>query len=54
MLDRVIARSDLRDELATMLRMLTRQAPYVHGDLPAPGSAQELVVAVEEAAPAGQ
>jgi acetyl-CoA carboxylase carboxyl transferase subunit beta len=55
MLDRVIARKDLRDELATMLRMLTREAPYVHGDLPPPASAQEsAVAAVEEAAPAGQ
>jgi acetyl-CoA carboxylase carboxyl transferase subunit beta len=36
MLDRVVARKDLRDELATLVRLLTNQAPYVHGDLPAP------------------
>jgi acetyl-CoA carboxylase carboxyl transferase subunit beta len=36
MLDRVVARKALRDELATLLRLLTRSAPYVHGDLPAP------------------
>jgi acetyl-CoA carboxylase carboxyl transferase subunit beta len=36
MLDRVVSRKDLRDELATMLRLLTNQPPYVHGELPAP------------------
>jgi acetyl-CoA carboxylase carboxyl transferase subunit beta len=36
MLDRVVARGDLRDELATILRLLTGQPPYVRGDLPAP------------------
>ena len=36
MLDRVVARKDLREELATMLRLLTNQPPCVHGDLPAP------------------
>ena len=36
MLDMVVARKDMRDELATMLRLLTSQPPYVHGDLPAP------------------
>ena len=36
MLDRVVARKDLRDELATLIRLLTNQPPYVHGDLPAP------------------
>ena len=36
MLDRVVARKDLRDELATILRLLTSQPPYVRGDLPAP------------------
>jgi acetyl-CoA carboxylase carboxyl transferase subunit beta len=37
MLDRVIERGKLRMELATILRLLTRQPPPVHGELPAPG-----------------
>ncbi|SEN14128.1 acetyl-CoA carboxylase carboxyltransferase subunit alpha [Pseudorhodobacter antarcticus] len=41
MLDRVTHRKDLRDELVTVLRMLTKQPPAVRGDLPAP----EVVVA---------
>ena len=36
MLDRVVQRKDMRDELATILRMLTGNSPYVRGDLPAP------------------
>ncbi len=36
MLDRVTHRKDVRDELATILRMLMKQTPLVHGDLPAP------------------
>jgi acetyl-CoA carboxylase carboxyl transferase subunit beta len=40
MLDRVVARKDLRPELATMLRLLTHQPPFVHGDLPAPEEAR--------------
>lgn len=36
MLDRVVARKDLRDELAVLLRLLTRQGPFIRGDLPAP------------------
>ncbi|MCJ8140600.1 acetyl-CoA carboxylase, carboxyltransferase subunit beta [Falsirhodobacter halotolerans] len=36
MLDRVTHRKDLRDELVTILRMLTGQPPAVKGDLPAP------------------
>jgi acetyl-CoA carboxylase carboxyl transferase subunit beta len=36
MLDRVVQRKDMRDELATILRMLTGNPPYVRGDLPAP------------------
>ncbi len=48
MIDRVVPRKDMRDELATILRMLMREAPYVHGDLPAPDPAE-----TQEAAPAG-
>lgn len=36
MLDRVTHRKDMRNELVTVLRMLTKQSPAVHGDLPAP------------------
>jgi acetyl-CoA carboxylase carboxyl transferase subunit beta len=36
MLDRVVHRRKLRDELATILRLLTRQPPRIHGDLPPP------------------
>jgi acetyl-CoA carboxylase carboxyl transferase subunit beta len=36
MLDRVVHRQKMRDELATLLRLLTRQPPRSHGDLPAP------------------
>ncbi|MFN3969930.1 MAG: acetyl-CoA carboxylase, carboxyltransferase subunit beta [Gemmobacter sp.] len=36
MLDRVTHRKNLRDELATILRMLLRQPPAIRGDLPAP------------------
>lgn len=38
MLDRVTHRKKLRDELITILRMLTRQSPAIAGDLPAPAS----------------
>ena len=36
MLDRVTHRKQMRDELVTILRMLTRQTPAVKGDLPPP------------------
>jgi acetyl-CoA carboxylase carboxyl transferase subunit beta len=36
MLDRVTHRKDMKDELVTILRMLTGQPPAVKGDLPAP------------------
>jgi len=36
MLDRVIHRKKLREELVTIIRMLMRQSPAVKGDLPAP------------------
>jgi len=42
MLDRVIARTEMRDELITIVRMLMDLPPAVKGDLPAP---------TEEAAP---
>lgn len=36
MLDRVVHRKRLREELVTIIRLLTRQPPAVKGDLPAP------------------
>ncbi len=39
MLDRVTHRKDLRDELITIVRMLTGQTPAVRGELPAPEAA---------------
>jgi acetyl-CoA carboxylase carboxyl transferase subunit beta len=49
MLDRVTHRKDLRDELVTVLRMLTKQPPAVRGDLPAPEAAAETVTAAPPA-----
>ncbi len=37
MLDRVTHRKDMRDELMTIVRMLTRQSPAIKGELPPPG-----------------
>jgi acetyl-CoA carboxylase carboxyl transferase subunit beta len=39
MLDRVIPRMAMKDELVTILRMLTNQSPAIKGDLPAPATA---------------
>ncbi|PKP66863.1 MAG: acetyl-CoA carboxylase carboxyl transferase subunit beta [Alphaproteobacteria bacterium HGW-Alphaproteobacteria-8] len=39
MLDRVVHRKNLRDELALILRLLMKAPPRVHGDLPAPSEA---------------
>lgn len=36
MIDMVVHRKDQRDELATVLRILTKASPRVHGDLPKP------------------
>ena len=38
MLDRVTKRTDLKDELITIVRMLMKQTPAVKGDLPRPNS----------------
>ena len=40
MIDRVVHRKDQRDELATILRILTKASPRVHGDLPKPGAVE--------------
>ena len=50
MLDRVTHRKDMKDELVTILRMLTNQPPAVKGDLPAPEP--EEAAPVPEAQPA--
>lgn len=41
MLDRVTHRKAMKDELVTILRMLTGQGPAVRGDLPSPVAAEE-------------
>ncbi|WP_347312352.1 acetyl-CoA carboxylase, carboxyltransferase subunit beta [Defluviimonas sp. SAOS-178_SWC] len=41
MLDRVTHRKKLKEELTTILRMLTRQSPAVKGDLPKPEAKAE-------------
>lgn len=50
MLDRVTHRQDMKDELVTILRMLTNQPPAVKGDLPAPEPEEKTPLA-EEAEP---
>ena len=50
MLDRVTKRTDLKDELVTIVRMLTKQAAPVKGDLPAPETATQAPNTVEAAA----
>ncbi|MFN4130363.1 MAG: acetyl-CoA carboxylase carboxyl transferase subunit beta, partial [Paracoccaceae bacterium] len=45
MLDRVTHRKHMRDELVTILRMLTGQTPAIKGDLPAPAPVAEPVPA---------
>jgi len=49
MLDRVTHRKDMRDELITILRILTGQPPAIKGDLPAPPAKS-----AEQAKPAPQ
>lgn len=40
MLDRVVHRKAMKDELVTLVRMLTRQPPAIKGDLPSPVEAK--------------
>ncbi|MEM9010242.1 MAG: acetyl-CoA carboxylase, carboxyltransferase subunit beta [Pseudomonadota bacterium] len=49
MLDRVVHRKDMRDELATLLRLLVKAPPRSHGDLPRP---EPALAPVAVAAPA--
>jgi acetyl-CoA carboxylase carboxyl transferase subunit beta len=48
MLDRVINRSDMRDELVTICRMLTKQSPAVTADLAAPLEQEALAAPTTE------
>jgi len=55
MLDRVTNRTVLKDELVTIVRLLTQQSAPVKGDLPAPeiqSEAAEEIEAAEDAAAA--
>ncbi|HEY6918407.1 MAG TPA: acetyl-CoA carboxylase, carboxyltransferase subunit beta [Tabrizicola sp.] len=45
MLDRVVHRKSMKDELVTLIRMLTGQPPAIKGDLPAPAEAKAEVSA---------
>jgi acetyl-CoA carboxylase carboxyl transferase subunit beta len=45
MLDRVTHRTAMRDELVTILRMLTGKSPAIKGDLPAPSSVTDAPAA---------
>ncbi|NOX39808.1 MAG: acetyl-CoA carboxylase carboxyltransferase subunit beta [Alphaproteobacteria bacterium] len=51
MLDRVIARKDIRDELVTICRMLMRQTPAIKGDLPVPEDEKPSKAEAEKPAP---
>ena len=50
MLDRVTHRKDMKDELVSILRMLTHQPPPVRGDLPAPEDEAAAIVPPKDAA----
>jgi acetyl-CoA carboxylase carboxyl transferase subunit beta len=49
MIDRVVHRKDMRDELATIIRMLMRQSPPVMGDLPRPKDEEPAEPTADEA-----
>jgi acetyl-CoA carboxylase carboxyl transferase subunit beta len=49
MLDRVVHRKNMREELITITRMLMRQPPAIKGDLPAPAPAQKDAASESEA-----
>jgi acetyl-CoA carboxylase carboxyl transferase subunit beta len=48
MLDRVISRTKMRDELITIIRMLMGMSPAIKGDLPSPDSAEIEQAAAKE------
>ncbi|MEO0912470.1 MAG: acetyl-CoA carboxylase, carboxyltransferase subunit beta [Pseudomonadota bacterium] len=39
MIDRVVERKDMRTEIGTLIRLLMKEAPMIHGDLPKPEAA---------------
>ena len=47
MIDRVTSRKQMRDELISIVRMLTGQSPAVRGDLPAPEAAAVVAAAAK-------
>ena len=47
MIDRVTSRKQMRDELISIVRMLTAQSPAVRGDLPAPEAAAVVAAAAK-------
>ncbi|MGR3501816.1 acetyl-CoA carboxylase, carboxyltransferase subunit beta [Pseudaestuariivita sp.] len=51
MLDRVTPRTEMKDELVTILRMLMNQPPAIKGDLPAPEETPALEPPAEASAP---
>ncbi|WP_299637074.1 acetyl-CoA carboxylase, carboxyltransferase subunit beta [uncultured Ruegeria sp.] len=51
MLDRVTKRTELRDELITITRMLMKLPPAIKGDLPAPEPADAIEAPAEETDP---
>jgi acetyl-CoA carboxylase carboxyl transferase subunit beta len=56
MLDRVTPRGKMRDELITIVRMLTGQSPVITGDLPGPAApvAPEPEASAPAATPTGK
>jgi len=54
MLDRVIARKDIREELVTICRMLMRQTPAIKGDLPTPEPAPPSAPEAKNTKPTGK
>jgi len=49
MLDRVTKRTDLKEDLVTIIRMLMKDTPAVHGDLPAPSIVPDAPAAQDDA-----
>lgn len=50
MLDRVIPRTEMRDELITIIRMMMKLPPQIVGDLPAPTDGEEAANEATDAA----
>ena len=52
MLDRVIPRTEMRDELITIIRMMMKLPPQIVGDLPAPAEGEQAANEAADAADA--